>query len=74
MALVLGLQGGYTKYPCFLCMWDSRADEQHYIKCDWPERQALQPGSYNLLSQPLVNPSTTSPHQAWHYVAFYQST
>ena len=54
--MVLGLQGGYTKYPCFLCMWDSRADEQHYIKCDWPARQALQPGSYNVLSQPLVNP------------------
>ena len=24
IALVLGLQGGYTKYPCVLCLWDSR--------------------------------------------------
>ena len=31
VALVLGLQGGYTKYPCFLCLWDSRADKQHYV-------------------------------------------
>ena len=23
VALVLGLQGGYTKYSCFLCKWDS---------------------------------------------------
>ena len=22
VGLVIGLQGGYTKYPCFLCLWD----------------------------------------------------
>ena len=27
--LLLGQQGGYVKYPCFLCLWDSRADDQH---------------------------------------------
>lgn len=21
---LLGQQGGYIKYPCFLCLWDSR--------------------------------------------------
>ena len=26
----LSLQESYTKYPCFLCLWDSRADSQHY--------------------------------------------
>ena len=30
--LILRLQGGYTKYPCFLCLWDSRADDQHYVR------------------------------------------
>ena len=30
VALLLGLQGGYTKYCCFLCEWDSRARESHY--------------------------------------------
>jgi hypothetical protein len=56
IALVLGLQGGYTKYPCFLCLWDSRADKQHYIQRDWPSRPHLEPGSHNVLSNPLVNP------------------
>ena len=23
---LLGQQSGFTKYPCFLCMWDSRTD------------------------------------------------
>ena len=31
MAILLGLQAGYTKYPCFLCLWDSRADDRHYF-------------------------------------------
>ena len=26
----LGLQGGYTKFPCFICLWDSQAREQHF--------------------------------------------
>ena len=26
---LLGLQGGYTQYRCFLCYWDSRADKDH---------------------------------------------
>ena len=29
VGLVLGLQGGYTKYPCFLCFKNSMADKQH---------------------------------------------
>ena len=27
-------KGGYTKYPCFLCYWDSRASTQHWVKKD----------------------------------------
>ena len=30
VGLVLGFQGEYTKYPCFLCLWDSQVDDQHY--------------------------------------------
>ena len=32
VGLVLGFQGGYTKNPYFLCLWDSCADDQHYIR------------------------------------------
>ncbi|KAF2357548.1 hypothetical protein FHG87_011689 [Trinorchestia longiramus] len=34
VGLILGLQDGYTKYPCFLCLWDSHADDQHYVSQD----------------------------------------
>ncbi|KAK3882460.1 hypothetical protein Pcinc_013167 [Petrolisthes cinctipes] len=56
VGLVLGLQRGYTKYPCYMCLWDSRADDQHYVQLEWPSRQGLKPGSYNVLSHPLVEP------------------
>uniref|UniRef100_UPI00358E4839 uncharacterized protein n=1 Tax=Myxine glutinosa TaxID=7769 RepID=UPI00358E4839 len=56
VSMVLGLQGGYTKYPCFLCLWDSRADKQHYVQRNWPERSGLEPGSHNVVSHALVNP------------------
>ncbi|GFO30098.1 hypothetical protein PoB_005660300 [Plakobranchus ocellatus] len=33
---ILGMQKGFTKYCCFLCLWDSRATKEHYVKTDWP--------------------------------------
>ena len=56
MALLLGMQGGYTKYPCFLCLWDSRADDKHYTQNEWSSREPLQPGSHNIVANPLVKP------------------
>ena len=48
--LILGLQGCYTKYPYFLCLWNSHADDQHYARYEQPSRQGLKPGSHNALS------------------------
>ena len=36
IALLLGLQLRYTKFPCFLCEWDSRGKAHHYVKRIWP--------------------------------------
>lgn len=34
--LLVGLQSGNTKYPCFLCLWDSRARDEHWSgQKDW---------------------------------------
>ena len=41
VSLLLGQQGDYVKYPCFLCLWDSRADDQHWQRKDWPVREEL---------------------------------
>jgi hypothetical protein len=56
ISLLLGQSGGYMKYPCFLCLWDSRADNLHYDKKDWPERTEFIPGSCSMKQLPLVDP------------------
>ncbi|GBM57123.1 hypothetical protein AVEN_237368-1 [Araneus ventricosus] len=32
IAVLVGLQAGYTKFCCFLCQWDSRDRKKHYMK------------------------------------------
>ena len=44
-------QSGYTKHPCFLCMWDSR---NHWVKKDWEPRINLRAGDKNIINEPLV--------------------
>ena len=56
ISLLLGQSGGYMKYPCFLCLWDSRADNLYYDKKDWPERTEFIPGSCSMKQLPLVDP------------------
>lgn len=54
MTILLGQQSGFTKYPCFICEWDSRARDQHYIRKDWPLRQNLEAGRKNVLKESLI--------------------
>ena len=51
---LLGQQSGYTKYPCFLCMWDSRAKSEHWTRKEWPLRKEMIVGKKNIIHQPLV--------------------
>ena len=52
---LLGQQGGHTKYPCFLCYWDSRANEEHWVRKKWPPRNTIKPGENNIVNNPLVD-------------------
>lgn len=56
VAFLMGLQGGYTKFPCFICLWDSRETKNHYVKSIWPPRQTFEIGANNVKSKPLVEP------------------
>jgi hypothetical protein len=56
IALLLGLQLGYTKFCCFLCVWDSRDRKTHFDKKQWPKRKNLTPGKKNVTCKPLVDP------------------
>ncbi|UYV76619.1 hypothetical protein LAZ67_14001482 [Cordylochernes scorpioides] len=55
VALLHGLQLGYTKFCCFLCEWDSRDRERHYIKKIWPNRKIFTPGYKNIANLPLID-------------------
>jgi hypothetical protein len=57
IGLLLGLQGGYTKHSCFLCLWDSRDDKNHFKRVKWPARESFIPGQHNVKHVPLVEPS-----------------
>lgn len=58
LSLILGQQSGFTKNPCFLCLWDSRDRKNHYTQKEWPTRISFQPGLKNIKQTPLVNPDS----------------
>lgn len=53
LTILLGMQGGYTKYPCYMCEWDSRAINR-YERREWPSRSSIKIGQKNVLNIPLV--------------------
>jgi len=56
VALLLGMQLGYTKHCCFLCEWDSRDKKNHYLNKPWPKRTSRTSGEKNVVNPPLVLP------------------
>ena len=56
LAFLMGMQGGFTKYPYRLCLWDSRDTKAHYQKQVWPKREEFVVGEKNVKNIPLINP------------------
>ncbi|MGH0118403.1 UNVERIFIED_CONTAM: hypothetical protein FKN15_023339 [Acipenser sinensis] len=56
VAFLMGLQGGFTKFPCYLCLWDSWDTKAHYHRRDWPQRTEFFVGRNNVKWEPLVDP------------------
>ena len=55
--LILGQQSGFTKYPCFICLWDSRDRINHYREKEWTRKGEMEPGSKNIIRKSLVEPT-----------------
>ena len=55
VCFLLGQQPGFTKYPCFLCWWDSRDRARHWTQKDWPERESLDTSDQNIIHPQLVD-------------------
>ena len=55
LEFLLGLQGRYTKHSCFLCLWNIRAEGEHYEKIHWLTLEELTPGMYNVIREPFIS-------------------
>lgn len=55
VGILTGLQAGFTKYGCFICLWDTRARERHYTQRIWPPRCDHVIGESNISNAPLVD-------------------
>jgi hypothetical protein len=55
LCMLLGQQAGYTKYPCFMCEWDSRARSPTWEQKHLTPGTSLEPGSKNSLRKILVD-------------------
>jgi len=54
-SFLLGQQRGFTKYPCHLCMWDSRDREKHWTQKERPVRETMEAGMPNIVHNPIVS-------------------
>ena len=54
IAFLMGLQGGFTKHPCYMCLWDSRDTQRHYSGHLWPTREGFTVGNENVKWEPLI--------------------
>jgi hypothetical protein len=54
--MLMGIQGGFTKLCCFLCLWDSHCSAEHYIKHDWESRKTYDLAKDSVQHCSVINP------------------
>ena len=55
VGILMGMQGGFAKHCCFLCLWNSLATKEHYIRRIWSVRKSYLTGVVNIKNVPLVD-------------------
>ena len=56
IAFLMRMREGFMKYPCYLCLWDSRDTKAHYQKQVWPKREEFVVGEKTVKNIPIINP------------------
>lgn len=54
VALLRGMQLGYPKNMCFMCLWNTRFNGDQYNTRDWPLREEIILNRNNIIEIPLV--------------------
>ena len=50
---LLGQKNGNAKYPCFICLRDSQARDDHLVKKGWSSRDSIQVGEASVIRKLL---------------------
>ena len=56
VSFLMDLRGGFPKFPCFLCLWDSRDTTVHYHRKNWLQRTEFSVGKSNAKWDPQIEP------------------
>lgn len=56
VTFLMGVQRGFTKFPCYHSLLYSRNTNVHYQKQDWSQRAKFTVGTNNIKWEPLVDP------------------
>lgn len=54
VAILTGIKQGFSKYQCFLCLWEGRDKKLHYTDHQWPRRVDFRLGKHCVDHDPLV--------------------
>lgn len=56
IAILIGLKSGYPTNQCFLCEWEGRLIDLHYINHQFKSRIAFKLGEQSVIKKPLIRP------------------
>ena len=56
VSFLVSLHSIFTKFTCFLCLWDSRDTAAHYHRKNWPQRTKFSVRNSNVKAEPLIEP------------------
>lgn len=56
VTILLGLQGRFSKFPCYICLRNSRATAEHCQMRDWSQWTEFSVGEKNIKLEPLLDP------------------
>ena len=56
VSFLMDLESGFTKFPGFLCLWNSCDTTAHYHRKDWPQQTESSVGKSNVKWEPLIEP------------------
>ena len=60
VAFLMGFQGEFTNFPCYLCHWDSGDTTGPYQRRIRPKQTEFSVGKSNVKRDPSIDPSKIS--------------